>query len=243
MKTNLKTTLDFLGKLEAHNNREWFEKNRAEYEQAREAFEIFVDTLIRDYGRVENLKGVSAKDCIFRIYRDVRFAKDKSPYKTNMGAEIVAGGRKTGRVGYYVHVAPYDESMIAGGLYMPSGEQIAKFRQAIARNAAPFKKIIAAKDFKKYFGTLIAHPLETAESPKRKPHPLQVAALEPAKLKTAPMGYARDHPEIELLKWKQVVVMHRISDKQVFAPNLASYTVGVFEAMKPFLDYLNSVVI
>lgn len=216
MKANLRAAIDFLGKLQLHNNREWFEKNRGEYDQARAAFEIFIDTLIHDLGRHENLKGATAKDSIFRIYRDVRFAKDKSPYKTNMGAEIVAGGRKSGRVGYYVHLAPRDESMIAGGLYMPSSEQIAKFRKAIARDAKPFKRILAAKDFQKFFGT-----------------------LEPEKLKTAPLGYARDHPEIELLKWKQVVVYHPLSDAQVFAPNFTPYTLGVFKAMKPFLDYLN----
>lgn len=219
MKANLKAALDFLSKLQAHNNREWFGKNRAEYEQAREAFEIFVDTLIHDYSRFEDLKGISAKDCIFRIYRDVRFAKDKSPYKTNMGALISSGGKNSGRVGYYVHLAPHDESLIAGGLYMPSGEQIAKFRRAIARDGKPFKKIIAAKEFKKYFGT-----------------------IEAEKLKTAPVGYARDHPEIEILKWKQVVAYHHVSNAQVASANFASHTLSVFKALKPFLDYLNSVV-
>ena len=218
MKANLQVTLDFLGKLQAHNNREWFETNRVAYERAREEFEIFVDAVIDAYGRVEDLSGISAKDCIFRIYRDIRFSKDKSPYKTNMGAEIVPGGRKSGRLGYYVHLAPHDESMIAGGLYMPTGEQIAKFRQAITRDAVPFKKIIAGRNFKKYFGTLA-----------------------PEKLKTAPLGFARDHPEIELLKWKQVVVRHQLADHQMVASNMIPYTMGVFKTMKPFLDYLNSV--
>jgi uncharacterized protein (TIGR02453 family) len=218
LKENLQVTLDFLGLLQAHNNREWFEKNRAAYEQARESFEIFVDRLIHAYGRTEDFKGVAARDCIFRIYRDVRFSKDKSPYKTNMGALIAAGGRRSGRQGYYFHLAPHDESMIAGGLYMPSGEEIGKFRRAIARDARPFKQIIGARDFKKYFGT-----------------------LEPEKLKNAPLGVPRDHPEIELLKWKQVVVRHRLGDEQVSAPDLVPYAVRVFKAMKPFLDYLNSI--
>src|SRR3972149_3711712 len=97
-KNNLKPTLEFLSKLKDNNNRAWFQENRAAFDQAQEAFAIFVDSLIHDLGRVENLAGVSAKDCIFRIYRDIRFSKDKSPYKTNMGAEIVAGGRKSGRL-------------------------------------------------------------------------------------------------------------------------------------------------
>lgn len=220
MKANLKPTLEFLSKLKKNNNRVWFQENRAAFDQTQEAFSIFVDTLIHDLGRVDDLAGLSAKDCIFRIYRDVRFSKDKSPYKTNMGAEIGGGGRKSGRLGYYVHIAPHDQSMIAGGLYMPSGEQIAKFRQAIARDAKKFKKIINDKDFKKYFST-----------------------LEGEKLKTAPQGFARDHPEIELLKLKQVVVYHRLSDEQVLASNAAARAVTVFKAMKPFLDYLNSIVL
>ncbi len=221
MKTivNLKPTLDFLTKLKNNNNRAWFQENRAAFDQAQETFAIFVDALIRDLGRVENLAGVSAKDCIFRIYRDVRFSKDKSPYKTNMGAEIVGGGRKSGRLGYYLHVAPHDQSMIAGGLYMPSGEQIAKFRQVIAHDAKKFKKIVNDNEFKKYFGP-----------------------FEGEKLKTAPQGFARDHPEIELLKLKQVVVHHRLSDKQVLAAKAAAHAVAVCKAMKPFLDYLNSII-
>ncbi len=217
-KVNLSAALDFLSMLQAHNNREWFEQNRAAYDRAHEAFEIFVDDLIRRSRRLEDLEGVAARDCIFRIYRDVRFSKDKAPYKTNLAAMIAAGGRKSGREGYYVHLAPHDESLIAGGLYMPSGEQIAKFRQAIARNAEPFKKIIGAKEFKKYFGTLA-----------------------PEKLKTAPLGYPRDHPEIEMLKWKQVVVSHPLADEQVLAPDLVPYSIRVFKALKPFLDYLNSI--
>lgn len=218
MNANLKSTLEFLSKLKNNNNRAWFQENRAAFDQAQEAFAIFVDTLIRELGKIENLAGVSAKDCIFRTYRDIRFSKDKTPYKTNMGAEIVGGGRKSGRLGYYVHVAPHDQSMVAGGLYMPSGDQIAKFRQAIGRDSKKLKKIVDAKEFKKYFGT-----------------------LEGEKLKTAPQGFARDHLEIELLKLKQVVVYHRLSDEQVLASNAATRAATVFRAMKPFLDYLNDV--
>jgi uncharacterized protein (TIGR02453 family) len=218
MKVNLKPTLEFLGKLRDNNNRMWFQENRTAFDQAQEAFAIFIDALIRDLGKFENMAGVSAKDCIFRIYRDIRFSKDKTPYKTNMGAEIVGGGRRSGRLGLYFHIAPHDQSMIAGGLYMPSGEQITKFRQTIARDARKFKKIVNEKEFKKYFGK-----------------------LEGEKLKTAPQGFARDHPEIELLKLKQVLVHHPLSDKQVLAPNVEAHVVGVCKAMKPFLDYLNDI--
>ena len=216
--TNLKPTLDFLAKLNKNNNRDWFNAHRADYERAREAFEIFVDALIREHGKIEDLKGVAAKDCIFRIYRDVRFSKDKSPYKTHMAAAITPGGKQSGKLGYYLHVGPDNQSFIAGGLHMPDSKQLGKFRQAIARDASKFKKVLAHKDFVKYLGTVGGD-----------------------KLKTAPAGFARDHPDIEWLKLKQVLAGHQVPDKQVLAPSYVAYTVQVFKALKPFLDYLNSV--
>src|SRR5919199_2897449 len=144
---NLKPTLDFLGKLKQNNNKAWFDANRARYEEARAQFEDFVQLLIAEINKFDDLGALSAKECIFRINRDIRFSKDKSPYKTNMGASIAPGGKKSTRQSYYVHIAPHDRSFLAGGLYMPTPEQLAKFRQAIDRDAARFKRIINAKDF------------------------------------------------------------------------------------------------
>jgi uncharacterized protein (TIGR02453 family) len=154
-----------------------------------------------------------------RIYRDIRFSKDKSPYKTNMSATIAPGGKKSSSLGYHLHLQPHEESLIAGGLYMPTPEQLAKFRKAIDQDATPFKAIIKDKDFKKYFGT-----------------------LDGEKVKTAPQGYSSEHPEIELLRFKQVVVVHRTSDETVLSPAFGGHTIKVFKAMKPFLDYLNRIV-
>src|SRR5581483_11322518 len=215
---NLTPVLTFLGDLEKNNNKAWFDANRARYEQARAHFEEFVQLLIAEINTFDDLGALSAKECIFRINRDIRFSKDKSPYKTNFGALISPGGKKSSRQGYYMHLAPHNQSFVAGGLYMPSSEQLTKFRQAIDRDAAPFKKIIRAKNFVQSFGP-----------------------LEGANLATAPKGYAQDHPEIELLRLKEVTIGGRLSDQEILAPDVVQHTARLFKTMKPFLKYLDSV--
>ena len=215
---DMKPTLEFLGQLEQNNNKAWFDAHRAAYETARSAFEDFVDDLIRGVDKFDDLGDLSAKECIFRINRDVRFSKDKSPYKPNMGASLAPGGRKSARLGYYIHVAPHDESMIAGGLHTPMPPQLFRFRQAIDRDANAFKRITRSRAFAQYFGHVSG-----------------------GRLATAPQGFPRDHPEIELLKLKEIVAVHHLADESVLSPDLAAHTLKVFKAMKPFLDYLNGV--
>ncbi len=217
-KVDLKPTFVFLNNLKQHNNKAWFDANRADYEVAKAGFENLVDQLIGEYGKTEDLGGITAKDCVMRIYRDVRFSKDKSPYKTNMSASITPGGKKSASLGYHLHLQPQNESLIAGGLYMPTPEQLARFRMAIDRDAASFKAILNTKGFKSYFG-----------------------ALEGEKVKTVPQGFGRDHPEIELLRFKQVVVVHHLSDEMVLSPQFSTHAIKTFTAMKPFLDYLNAI--
>jgi uncharacterized protein (TIGR02453 family) len=214
---DLRPVLDFLSGLKRHNNRAWFEENRSAYDIAKARFENFVDQLIGEYGKIEDLGGITAKDCVMRIYRDTRFSKDKSPYKTNMSATIAPGGKKSTRLGYHLHLQPHNETLVAGGLYMPTPEQLATFRATIGRDAAPYKAVINDKEFKKYFGM-----------------------LEGEKVKTIPQGYSRDHPEIELLRFKQVVVVHRLPDEMVLSPQFSTHLIKTFKAMKPFLDYLNA---
>jgi uncharacterized protein (TIGR02453 family) len=215
---DLKPVLDFLGDLEQHNERPWFDQHRADYELARVRFGNFVDDLLLAYGGMEDFGYITAKDCVMRIYRDTRFSKDKSPYRTSMAAMLAPGGKKSTRQGYYIHIQPHDQSMIAGGLYMPSPEQLARFRMAIDRDAGPFKAVLQAKEFKKYFGT-----------------------LEGEKVKTTPKGYSREHPELDLLRFKQVVVIHRLPDEAVLSSEFGAHTISVFQAMKPFLDTLNGI--
>ncbi len=143
LRPNLAGVLSYLSALKRHNNREWFEAHRSDYETARGEFEAFVDGLIHDLCEFERLDGVKPKECIRRIYRDIRFSANKTPYKTHMSAEIVAGGTKATRLPYYIHLSPKNGSIIAGGLYHPSTADLVRFRQAIASDARPFKRIAA----------------------------------------------------------------------------------------------------
>jgi len=216
-RNHLQPTLDFLLALQKHNNKPWFDAHREAYQAAKQRFVDFVDTFIDEFRSIEDFADLSAKDCLFRINRDVRFAKDKSPYKPNMGASIALGGKHSIRAPYYIHLEPPDKSFLAGGLYAPTPEQLAAIRKAIDRDPEPLKAAINHRAFKKYFGTLSGE-----------------------KLKTPPRGYASDHPEIELLKFKQFITIHPLSDKNVLAPRLLSHTVEVFAALKPLLDWLNA---
>lgn len=215
---HLEQVLYFLGDLRTHNNKPWFDLNRESYEQAREQFEGFIDIIINEFRALDGLQDLTARDCISRIYRDIRFSKDKSPYKTNMWATIAPGGKKSTHMGYHVAVEPNGRSLIAGGMWEPSSEQLAKFRQAIDQEAAGFKTIIHAKTFVDYFGE-----------------------VEGEKLKTAPQGYDRTHPEIELLQLKQIMVVHHYPDRQVVAADFPQQVITGCRAMRPFLDYLNQI--
>jgi uncharacterized protein (TIGR02453 family) len=215
---NMKSVLAFLSNLEKNNNKQWFDANRARYEQARSEFEHFVQLLIAEISKFDNMGGLAAKDCIFRINRDLRFSKDKTPYKTNMGASIAPGGKKSPQQSYYVHVMPHNQSFLAGGLHMPTPDQLKRFRQAIDRDAAPFKRIINAKNFVETFGKLDGN-----------------------KLAMMPKGYPVDHPTAVLLKLKEVVVGHRLSDKDLSSADIVAESARVFKTLKPFLKYLDSI--
>lgn len=211
----LDTTLHFLGELSQNNQKSWFEAHRANYETARTEFERFLDELIAEFRASDHLQGLKAKDCLARIYRDVRFTKDKSPYKTNFGAMIAPGGWRATALGYYIHIEPQGRSMVAGGWYDPTPEQLNRFRQAVDEDAQPFKEITVSKEFIQAFGKVSGD-----------------------RLKTAPKGYDRTHPEIELLQLRQVTVIHLFSDSEILSPDLINQVVACCRAMKPFLNYL-----
>jgi uncharacterized protein (TIGR02453 family) len=207
----------FLEDLGKHNNKAWFDAHRPAYEAGREAFEQFTSYVIDQLRESDQLEALSARECISRINRDIRFSKDKSPYRTNLWASIAPGGRKATRLGYHIAVGP-GHSIVAGGLYMPMPDQLARFRSAIDEDAAAFKKITSKRAFVENFGT-----------------------VEGERLKTAPQGYDRGHPEINLLQLKQVTAVRRFTDKEALAPDFPAAAVTVCRAMRPFLDYLNEV--
>ena len=130
--------------------------------RARQCFEDYVDDFIQEFRAIEDFEDLSAKDCVFRIYRDVRFSKDKSPYKPNMGASVALGGKHSLRAPYYIHLEPPDKSFLAGGIYMPTPDQLAAIRRAIDRDPARLKAAINSKPFKKYFGSLSGEKTQDA---------------------------------------------------------------------------------
>jgi uncharacterized protein (TIGR02453 family) len=215
MAKNLAPTLDFLRDLRANNNKPWFDANKARYVEASAAFEQLVSDLLAQFGAVDDLGGLAAKDCIFRIYRDTRFAADKSPYKTGMGALLGRGGRRHDGRSYYLHIEPDGQSMLAGGFFAPAPAELDRVRRAIERDASELKAIITSADFVRYFG-----------------------AMQGETLKTAPQGYPKDHPDVALLRHKQFLAESAMSDEQVLAPDLIPHILRVFTAMKPFVSYL-----
>lgn len=212
-------TLKFLKELKENNNRDWFLDNKQRFEETRKDFEKFIDALILEIAKFDSsISHHTGKDCIFRIYRDVRFSKDKSPYKTHFGAHITPAAKKSdihSRAGYYVHIEP-GGSMLAGGAYSPPGPWIKAIRQEIAYHADELKKIINAAAFMKYFG-----------------------GIEGEKLKKAPQGYETDHPEIELLKYKSYLATNNPDDKMVTSKDFLAYSSDVFKALHPFDQFLN----
>ena len=220
----MKNTVDlspvfaFLKQLAKNNDRIWFEAHRADYENALGRFEDFVAALIIEIAAFHDLGGVTPKDCMFRIYRDVRFSKDKSPYKTAMTASIGPGGRKSIGYPYYLHVESGDHSMLAGGCHDTSTEQLARWREAVDKDASTIKKLTGKKDFLTAFGGISGE-----------------------KLAKAPRGYPADHPELELLRLKQITVMRTVTDKEMLSPTAVQSAAAIFKTMKPFLDYLGSI--
>jgi uncharacterized protein (TIGR02453 family) len=218
METIKKSTLDFLTALNCNNNRDWFLANRLLYLDAKENFEVFIQAVIDKIILFEPImKGLEAKSCIFRINRDIRFSKDKSPYKSHFGAFIVKGGKNNGDkfAGYYFHIEP-GKSILAGGAYTPPSPWLSAIREKISETPDEFIKIINSKEFIKYFGS-----------------------IDGEKLKTAPKGFPKDHPNIELLKFKSYLVVNEASDKMVLSSDYLNHVISVFKAMKPLNDYLN----
>lgn len=214
----METILKFLKQLSKNNNKEWFDIHRKTYENSKAEFEAVVKLVIEKSIEFDNqLVGLEAKKCLFRINKDVRFSKDKSPYKLNMGASINPGGKKSMIPGYYIHIEP-GNSYLAGGCYQPLPEVLAAIRQEIDYNSAELKKIIAAQDFKKYFKELSQED----------------------KLKTAPKGYEKTHPEISLLQLKHFITIHPLKDEDVLNKNFPTYAVKVFKAMYPLNLFLRN---
>lgn len=213
----MKEILDFLKELKYNNSKEWMDAHREQYHGAKAKFEEFVNLLIIEIQHFDDrIAGITPKKSIFRINRDIRFSKDKSPYKSNMGAFISEDGKKSFKPGYYIHLQPENESFMAGGIYAPPGDILKKIRQEVDYNPEELKSIVSTPEFKNFYGE-----------------------IQGEKLKTAPQGYNVDHPNIGFLKLKSYVVMHRFSDQEVVAGDFTEKIVNGFKILKPMNDYLD----
>lgn len=210
-------SLSFLKKLKSNNNKEWFEAHKEQYLEAKQEFEDFVQKLILQLAKFDKSidQSMQAKNCVFRIYKDVRFSKDKTPYKTNFGASINPGGKKSLSAGYYFHLQP-GNVFIAGGNYMPQPDQLQAIRQEIDYNGNKLEKIINSKAFKAYFDGLD----------------------EEDKLKTVPKGYDKENKYIELLKLKSFIAYKEIEVNKMQSKDFFTYAVNGYKAMLPLNQFL-----
>lgn len=219
MATIDQSTIRFLYDLSRHNDRLWFAENRSRYESARENFSAFVQAVIDEIVRFDPIfRGLEAKSCIFRINRDIRFTHDKSVYKTNFGAFMVRGGKKSADrfPGYYLHIEP-GQSFISGGSYIPPAPWLNAIRERIAEDGDGLLKIINSREYRKYFN-----------------------GLEGEKLKLPPRGFPKDHPHIELIKMKSFLPEKSLKDSEVIDPGFFNVVTGAFRAMKPLNDFLTT---
>ncbi|MDE5448879.1 TIGR02453 family protein [Elizabethkingia meningoseptica] len=206
---------NFLNLLNRNNNREWFNENKPQYQQANEIFINLVEQLISELGKTEpELEKLDAKKCVFRIYRDTRFSKDKTPYKTNFGASFFMGQTKgIGEAGYYLHLES-GKSFIAAGLYQPNSDVLKKFRKEISYNKEEFLSIIEKPAFKKSFN------------------------IEGEKLKKVPQGFEKDDPMAEYLKFKEMILIHSLKDEDILAPSFIKEVGKLFKIAHPFNKFV-----
>lgn len=214
-----KSTLKFLKDLKKNNSKAWFDTHRKMYEAARDDFENFIQTVLDKHSKNDaDLKELTARKCMFRINRDIRFSKDKSPYKTNFGASMDKGGKKSGLAGYYFHLEP-GKSFSGGGLWMPEPGSLKKVRQEIDYCFDEFKKIISSKKFKSAYSGLY-----TGEG---------------VQLSKVPQGFEKDNPAAEYLKFRSWLVLTDITDAQLLSKDLVTKTVDAFRQLQPLVRFLN----
>ncbi|TGK55571.1 DUF2461 domain-containing protein [Leptospira kanakyensis] len=211
-----KNILQFLSELKINNNRNWFLENKVRFQEIQNELIMLTGSLLGEIEKFDKtLKGVDPKSCIFRIYKDVRFSKDKSPYKTHFGIFMRGGNRKIDGTGYYLHIEP-DGSLLGGGCYQPEPKALQQIRERILVNTKSFRKIIENQKFVQNFGTTFY-----AE-----------------KLKTAPKGFAKDHPAIEFLKYKGFAVGKKIKNSDLTSNHFMDDAIQSFRTIYPLNQFL-----
>jgi len=206
-------TLKFLKNLKKNNNRDWFNENKHRYESAREELKNLQAALLDEMSHQDEIAQVK----LYRIYRDVRFSKNKVPYKTHFSG-YVERATKWKRGGYYFQVSPGGNSMAGGGFWSPEKDDLKRIREEIASNDQPLRKIINAKAFKDTF-----------------------TKLDGQQLKTAPRGFDKEHPAVDLLRYKQFIISKKFTDQEVLDENFVKELCKVYKKMRPFFDYMSEV--
>lgn len=210
------SVFDFLQKLEKNNNRVWFAKNKHLYTDSYNSILEIMTPLIAEISKFDvDITNLEAKKCMFRIYRDVRFSKDKSPYKLNFGGFMVKGGRTSGNAGYYLHLEN-NNSFIAGGIYMPPAPSLKKIRQEIYFNIDEFKGILNHKENLKYFKDISGE-----------------------KLKRPPKDFPADFADIELLKFKSYGFIHHVTNEQCLSPDFTKFVMKLFKQLSLMVKFIN----
>ena len=212
-------TLSFLRELANNNNREWFAEHKTRYQILHSELLDFTDDLIGVLIAHDPLLiGVEPKNCLFRIYKDARFARDGAPYKTHFGIHVVSSGKRSdfNRAGFYLHIEP-NASMIAGGAHAPSPEWLKQIRLRISLNGSELQTILQDKNFKKYFGE-----------------------VQGERLLRLPQGFSKDDANIELIKYKTLWVKSDVSDETIAGQKLRTHIDKVFTVYQPFQQFLNS---
>lgn len=214
------STLKFLSNLAKNNNKVWLDANRESYMASKADFENFVSLLLKKIAAFdEDIKELQAKDCTFRLNRDIRFSKDKTPYKVNMGASMNRGGKKSIYGGYYFHLEPGNKSFVGGGMWMPMPLELKKVRQEIDYNFEEFKNIVTNKNF-------------TA-------HYKELEASSDVKLTNIPREYEKTNPAAEYLKLKSFIATKSLKDAELTSSSLLNNTEKTLKALMPLVDFLN----
>ncbi len=214
-----KDSLEFLEDLKANNNRDWFLESKKRYEIFKKDYQQLVsDFLDAMKPHDPSLEMLEVKNCTFRINRDVRFSKDKSPYKDHLGIWLSSGSKGMNRSGYYVHIAK-SGSFIAGGLYCPEAEDLKKMRKEIAYFHDDLEEIIAAGNFKKEFGGFDRNERNLLKNP--------------------PRGYEKEHPAIEFLKLKSFETSQKFEIEEVTKKDFVAKMTKRLIVLKPLNDFIN----
>lgn len=211
-----KQTLNFLQDLANHNDRPWFEANRSRYESSFEDVQNFVASLVSEMKKHDNIVEKPPKKHLQRIYRDIRFSKDKTPYKS-WWAGGMARDTDWLRGGYYFHIG-YDRAYAAGGFYNPNPDDLRLIRDHIAQDSKPLSAIVHSSLFKNTFGTLLGE-----------------------QLKNVPRGYDNENEGADFLKYKQFLVSREFSTEEILGDDFIERMVETYRAMRPFFDYMSDI--